>query len=201
MADNYSSEIPGGATHWSSADDDEPRHEAFWMPNGDGTYDCWALTKHTKPRWQHISVGLPSYAAEIISGWTSDELPPVGTICTMTGYKGDPDTADYEKYESHVSKDVTIIAHRDIGDGLTAAVYEIDMGFGLFEYYAMCAGCFAPKKSAEQIEKEARSKACDAMYGIMTSPPVRDGNRSDMAEALYDAGYRKFEITDDSDLA
>lgn len=45
-----------------------------------------------------------------------------------------------------------------------------------------------------------RSKACDEMFGIMSSSSVREGNRSDMAEALYDAGYRKFEIVDKDDV-
>lgn len=45
--------------------------------------------------------------------------------------------------------------------------------------------------------KLERSKACDAIYGVLTGATVeRKGNTSDMAEALYDAGYRKFEIVD-----
>lgn len=49
---------------------------------------------------------------------------------------------------------------------------------------------------ASRISARIRSKACDEMFGIMSSPLVREGNRSDMAEALYDAGYRKFEIVE-----
>lgn len=50
--------------------------------------------------------------------------------------------------------------------------------------------CRAIIKEAQQ--KLERSKACDAIYGVLTGPTVeRKGNTSDMAEALYDAGYRK----------
>lgn len=42
-----------------------------------------------------------------------------------------------------------------------------------------------------------RSKACDEMFGaILNLPEDRRHNRSDIVEALYDAGYRKFEIVD-----
>lgn len=52
-------------------------------------------------------------------------------------------------------------------------------------------------RTPDQIAAEARSKACDAIYGVLTGPTVeRKGNTSDMAEALYDAGYRKFEIVE-----
>lgn len=56
---------------------------------------------------------------------------------------------------------------------------------------------FLPIRTPEQIAAEVRSKACDAIYGVLTGATVeRKGNTSDMAEALYDAGYRKFEIVD-----
>lgn len=41
----------------------------------------------------------------------------------------------------------------------------------------------------------ARTKACDEMFGVILKlPEDRRHNRSDIVEALYDAGYRKFEI-------
>lgn len=46
----------------------------------------------------------------------------------------------------------------------------------------------------ERAQSKAREKACDHMFGIMLKV-ARPGNRSDMAEALYDAGYRKIETT------
>lgn len=48
--------------------------------------------------------------------------------------------------------------------------------------------------SEERRRSKEREKACDQMFGIMLKVE-RPGNRSDMAEALYDAGYRKVEIS------
>jgi hypothetical protein len=50
---------------------------------------------------------------------------------------------------------------------------------------------FLPIPSPEDVAKEKeRSEQCDKIFGIL-SGVERTGNRSDMAEALYDAGYRK----------
>lgn len=43
-----------------------------------------------------------------------------------------------------------------------------------------------------------RSKECDQMYGVLLDMPGESRhNRSAICEALYDAGYRKFEIIDE----
>lgn len=57
---------------------------------------------------------------------------------------------------------------------------------------------FRPIRTPEQIAKQERSKACDKMYGVILDkiPQDRRNNGSDICEALYDAGYRKFEIVD-----
>ncbi|WPM33364.1 hypothetical protein [Pseudomonas aeruginosa] len=47
-------------------------------------------------------------------------------------------------------------------------------------------------RTPEQIAAEERSKECDRIFAILSSVE-REGNRSDMAEALYDAGYRRQE--------
>lgn len=51
----------------------------------------------------------------------------------------------------------------------------------------------------EQAQHRAeRSKVCDEMFGVILSMPESNRhNRSDICEALYDAGYRKFEIVED----
>ncbi|MNN50051.1 hypothetical protein D3C81_1646160 [compost metagenome] len=49
-----------------------------------------------------------------------------------------------------------------------------------------------------QVEISLRSKACDEMFGVILSmPEEKRHNRSDICEALYDAGYRKFEIVEE----
>lgn len=47
--------------------------------------------------------------------------------------------------------------------------------------------------SEERRQSKDREKACDEMFAIMLKVK-RPGNRSDMAEALYDHGWRKVEI-------
>ena len=62
----------------------------------------------------------------------------------------------------------------------------IRMSYGL--------GCFTAKhlKTGDQVAALERSRECDKIYGILCKAG-REGNRSDMAEAIYDAGYRKQE--------
>lgn len=50
-----------------------------------------------------------------------------------------------------------------------------------------------PMTSDERRQSKDREKACDEMFAIMLKVK-RPGNRSDMAEALYDRGWRKIEI-------
>lgn len=84
----------------------------------------------------------------------------------------------------------------DIDNGEKFPIVKIEGRECEHPEYRLVFSDVTPTKSPEQIAAEERSKACDAMFGIMTSPPVREGNRSDMAEALYDAGYRKLEIVE-----
>jgi hypothetical protein len=44
----------------------------------------------------------------------------------------------------------------------------------------------------QEVDRLARSKACDEMFGVLLKmPEASRNNRSDICEALYDAGYRK----------
>ena len=118
----------------------------------------------------------------VVEPWLGDGLPPVNTVCEC--HLPGELTNNYSWVEAKV------IWHN--GPTECAVIHNSRLKW---------CDEFRPVKTPELSAAHARTKACDAMYGIMTSPPARDGNRSDMAEALYDAGYRKFEITDDSDPA
>lgn len=49
-----------------------------------------------------------------------------------------------------------------------------------------------PEKHLPPYNAGLRDKACDEMFGVILSlPEDRRHNRSDICEALYDAGYRK----------
>ena len=104
--------------------------------------------------------------------WNGEGLPPIGTVC--------------EWHPSvHGWIEVTILGrdgedtwYRVKGESHTDTCRNMSF--------------FRPIRTPEQIAAKVRSKACDEIYGVLTGPTVeRKGNTSDMAEALYDAGYRK----------
>jgi len=71
---------------------------------------------------------------------------------------------------------------RDIGDS-----YEDEEG--LCWYKEDEGRLYTAYPRPEEMEAEARSAYCDRIYGVLCKAE-RSGNRSDMAEALYDAGLR-----------
>lgn len=173
------SEIPEGATHWGQG-----ANCKFWIKdlrpgisyqfanarNGGG-YTSWM-----------IRTGDPLYPiTPIASSYTGEGLPPVGTMCEFRNKVGHCGDQWHAAEVMYLTSDTIVLR------------------FGEREHLRECAGypdlyMFRPARTPEQIAKAERNKACDEMFGIMSSPPVREGNRSDMAEALYDAGYRKTDV-------
>lgn len=128
---------------------------------------------------------------ETAPAWVGVGLPPVGITCIMKGYKYDPEACDWEKYKEHVGKEVTIVAHHEVGEGFVAAVYACKVGM-LFEYYSMVAGCFEPVRTPEQIAAEARQHAIYDLADELAGHPDAVSKRDrEMAAYLYDQGYRK----------
>lgn len=109
----------------------------------------------------------------IKKSWSGDGLPPVGTVCEAIIADG---------FGSIPWTECTVIHHYD----QSVAVAH---GGGRLICWA---NQFRPIRTQAQIEAEERSRECDKIYGII-SRVERPGNKSDMAEALYDAGYRKGE--------
>lgn len=119
--------------------------------------------------WQ-VAAGecVPHYKPE----WGGEGLPPVGINIEFLGFQG-----GVEEW-----KKGRVVAH-DNGFAV--------IGYLTANYFAVESDKIRPIRTAEQIAKAQRSKACDEIYGVLCSPGIRPSNRSDMAEALYDAGYRK----------
>lgn len=111
--------------------------------------------------------------------WKRGELPPVGTICEHA-----PGGSSDNWYQ------VEIIEHRRFNDApylCAVFVTHNDVSFSSHE-------SFRPIRTPEQIAAEDRERDIDAM--VKSCPyPGSDFSRIDCA-ALYDAGYRKFEIVD-----
>ncbi|MFU3016104.1 hypothetical protein ACM7NY_02215 [Pseudomonas aeruginosa] len=101
--------------------------------------------------------------------WNGQGLPPVGTNC------------EYRSNDGWLQCEV--VAHRNNAAVVLNHHYEADF---------VPPQDLRPIRTPEQIAAEERSKECDRIFVILSSVE-REGNRSDMAEALYDAGYRRQE--------
>lgn len=99
-----------------------------------------------------------------------NEFPPAGTVCEVM----------------------------DGGEWLQTVVVGVDSeGFAVYESTWIDIPYdgennplrFRPIKTAEEVAAEERATYCDRIYGVLCKAE-RKNNRSDMAEALYDAGLR-----------
>ena len=129
--------------------------------------------------------------------WSGEGLPPVGTVCQYNDLL--PTTfIDQELKWS----DVRIVSH-DIQYGDTYVVFSSLSGYSANRR----PECFRPIRTPEQIAAEVRDREIADLYftinwneGRETWPIISNGRKADYAKAI-DAGYRKFEIADDSDPA
>ena len=103
------------------------------------------------------------------------ELPPIGSIC-----EHEPSGFSNEWFS------VEVLAHKEFKGHDTGLLVvfatEDDVSFSSGE-------CFRPIKSPERTAAEERAAYCDRIYGVLSQAERKD-KRSDMAEALYDAGLR-----------
>lgn len=102
--------------------------------------------------------------------WTGEGLPPVGMLV--------------EALIDHSWVSAEVLAHGVEGED-QVAVLQVGSRIKTKTFTGI-----RPIRTPEQIAAEERVKACDEIYGVLLTAE-REGNRSDMAEALYDAGYRK----------
>jgi hypothetical protein len=118
------------------------------------------------------------------AAWNGDGLPPVGAVCEYMW--------DY-KQEGSFYVQVEVLAH-DKGSAILRALSGPKTGELRESRGGVCGprngqAIFRPIRTPEQIAADERSKYCDRIFGVLTNA-TRAGNRSDMAEALYDAGLR-----------
>lgn len=175
------SKAPEGATHSN-------REGTAFHYFGGGFHLHWLIDKWVIHGSKFENYDTPGELVVRPCVWVGG-LPPIGTVCEMIGCKADPETIDYAKYKNHIGKNVTIVAHHDVGR--PAAVYACAVGDGEFEYYSMIAGCFAPVRTQAQIAAEIREAAIKDLMQI-------DDVYYQQAADIYDRGYRKFEIVDES---
>lgn len=192
------SQIPKGATHWSSATDD--RNEAYWRPNGDG-YDCYCPS-WIDARWQGISDSLPDYATPIESAWTGEGEPPVGTVCEFNGGAPCPDDPWHPDLQE--GDQVTIIAYFNDSVGRIAAFTfkARNENIAAIQVEQARPGAFRPIRTPEQIAAEERDAALNQMVRSIKDHPNKYPSVSHLDQLkiqedacidLYDAGLR-FEV-------
>ncbi|HEJ9706865.1 TPA: hypothetical protein SMN51_003691 [Pseudomonas aeruginosa] len=168
------SKAPDGATHAGII---PSRNTNVWYRDIDpvrGRYEYFSLMDES---W-HISGGSP-LAQELIPRpaesapaaltWDGQGLPPVGTVCEYRHMIW----PEYRPCEIRYISEESLVAYDDAQE----------------QFYRTCDMLFRPIRTPEQIAAEERSKECDRIFFILSNVE-REGNRSDMAEALYDAGLR-----------
>lgn len=106
--------------------------------------------------------------------WSGDGLPPVGTVCEFRVYDD-----DWRQCE--------VVAHK-----AETAVCWIHCN----KILSTGGASVRPIRTPEQIAQQERQAAIEEMDAVFSSN--FEGHLKDGLQALYDAGYRKFEITDES---
>ena len=156
--------------------------------------------KVTRAQWQ---AAVDALKVESTPAWDGIRLPPVGTVCEYDARafgEGDPLWVTVEvKYLSEWTIVFACIAvpegtkQENIGVELSA-----DVGVPTINRFRQIL-------TPEQIAEEVRDREIADLYftinwneGRETWPMISIKRKADYAKAI-DAGYRKFEITDDSE--
>ena len=118
----------------------------------------------------------------VVEPWSGDGLPPVGIECEI-------------KHETLGWTRCEIVAHKHMGIGKPHAIAWID-GNTLDQSQGIR---FRPIRTPEQIAADQYEKDAKEIAKILSD--LDGADNIFVAKTLLDCGYRKFEITDDSDPA
>lgn len=127
--------------------------------------------------WSGLVYGEP-YCKPLIprppQQWSGDGLPPAGVVC-----------------EAHFVGEWVKFEMRYYGDAYVVFKTQFEVQRTRHDFDT-CGVKFRPIRTPEQIAADERSKECDRMFGVIIDriPEDRRHNRSDIVEALYDAGCR-----------
>lgn len=162
---------------WSKAPNDAthclPDAVDPWRRLADGYWDAWC-----QGRWVTICDPTPELYVGRPVEWDGRGLPPANTMVEIRNVSA----------QTEWSAARVVFASRNVIVWDWAGEPAIN---GLCTSYAHAVEV-RPIRTPEQIAKDERSKACDEMFGVILKMTSGDpNNRSDILEALYDAGYRK----------
>ncbi len=180
---------PEGATHW------EPSSYEFaegWMRKVGDKWSYWLEGSKvwglSGPACCVSAEREATFEARPQETWDGKGLPPVGTVCRLSG----PTRTLVPLHPEWAGCEVKIYAHFESDRGIKMAAYVSDDH--------MIGGCgvedlFVRMPTPEQIAAEAREAAIVAMLDL--DPPHENGlgltSRRQFCETLYDAGYRRQE--------
>lgn len=174
---------PEGATHWEPTG---PDFNKGWMKKEGNEWFYWSEGSN---RWFQGKLSCnvsadreATFEARPQEAWDGQGLPPVGIEAEIIW-----DSTDVAYYRAK------ILAHDE--DRVVFRWCEGESKGQYGSYAVLNFGIlptFRPIRTPEQIAAEERSKECDRIFFILSNVK-REGNRSDMAEALYEAGYRRQE--------
>lgn len=182
------SKAPEGATHAYLKKDGSPIHSHWVKVIGRDRYFVAPLD-HNGEGWRKDAcpVDLDECIAKPPKIWNGEGLPPVGTICQFF-VDEDDETEWHEALRSGMK--VEVIAHFTGAGGSTIAAFFFEYGGrGNRQVEQAVAECFRPLPTPEQIAAEEREAAINGMLCY----DALGNSRRGLAEALYDAGYRKQE--------
>lgn len=166
-------EWPEGAKRASQDKDKEIRFDTSWNDfyvetladdAGSGFGDGVVVTRQ---EWAAARAKM-----EEKTEWSGEGLPPVGTVC--------------EAWHNGSAQGVVEVRYAGDCMVLWNVKHEHEQCSVAKNYW------FRPVRTPEQIAAQERERALDDIYRIIRTVE-RPGNKADMAEALYAAGYRKQE--------
>lgn len=173
---------------WSEADPE--MDDGYWFFSKRSKLTDWRPGKFamaedrntalvTRAQWQAAVDALKAGK----QAWDGEGLPPVGTVCIFSDDM--QDGSDWHK-DLRPGVEVEIIAHFK-GHQQTIAAFIFDCGNGVHVEQAV-RSCFSPLPTAQQIEAEDRAKQLSDLVDLIDGADAADKT---IAQAIYDAGYRK----------
>lgn len=148
----------------------------------------WFAAIVTRAQWQAAVDALRQESFQLPK-WTGEGLPPVGA--TVEIHRG--------KWNIRIDSEcflgipVTVAAVFKMSNGTEMVAVDGGPSIGCEVFRAECV---KPVRTPEQIAAEAKGRAVTDMMVVVTSRSLRGKGGTAQLEALYDAGFRRFEIVE-----
>lgn len=187
------SKAPSSATHYLPEQKDLGWEACWYKKDGDKwlVMNCARLEKRGHMEWVVDDSEVDKFVPLLVprsafsSEWNGQGLPPVGTVCRLSG----PTRTLVPLHPEWAGCEVKIYAHFESDRGIKMAAYVSDDH--------MIGGCgvedlFVRMPTPEQIAAEQREKAINQMISDAGYVDPKIGTFVAMRN-LYDAGYRRQE--------